>query len=81
MNDGDYTREVRAQLRTRCLNLLTKESFLGLPEAHEQPFPHDEGIFWCDKTGEVLGPDGSEVCSKACAQPGRACFEGPPALT
>lgn len=77
MNDGDYARDVRAQLRTRCLNLLTKEAFLGLPEAHERPFPHDEGIFWCDRTSECLGPDGEEVCVQACAKPGRTCYEPP----
>ncbi len=80
MNDGDYTRDVQAALRKRCLNLVTKESFLGIPEAHEQPFAHDEGIFWCDKTGEVLGPDGSEVCARVCGQPGRGCYEGPVSL-
>ncbi|MDA1193732.1 MAG: hypothetical protein O2894_00960 [Planctomycetota bacterium] len=80
MNDGDYTRSLRAALRTRCAYLLTKEAFLGLPEPHERPFAHDEGIFWCDRTSAVLGPDGSQVCARACGAPGRDCYESPTRL-
>ena len=36
--DGDYTRKVREELRVRCLHLLTKESFLGIPSEHEREF-------------------------------------------
>ena len=77
MQDGDYTREVLDALRTRCLNLQTKEAFLGIPEAHERPMGDDEGIFWCELTDGMLGPDGNDVCAKACGKPGRSCYEGP----
>ena len=77
MSDGEYTNDVRDQLRTRCLDLQTKEAFLGIPEAHERAFEHDEGIFWCDRTSEVLGPDDQPVCAKACGKPGRSCYTPP----
>ena len=80
MSDGEYTNEVRASLRTRCLDLQTKEAFLGIPEPHERAFAHDEGIYWCDRTSDVLGPDGEPVCPKACGEPGRACYTPPVAL-
>ena len=75
--DGDYTRAVRAELRVRCIHLLTKESFLPLPPESARAFEADEPIFWCDRTGEPLGPDGSEACRAQCHGPGRACYEGP----
>ena len=39
---------------------------VGLPEAHEEEFPADEPIWWCERTGEALGPDGSEACRAKC---------------
>ena len=80
MSDGKYTDDVRAALRTRCIDLLTKEAFLGIPEAHEQAFAHDEGIFWCDRTSESIGPDGEPVCAKVCGKPGRGCYTPPVSL-
>ena len=75
--DGEYANEVREELRTRCIHLLTKEAFLEIPADHEKQFEADEPIWWCDKTSEVLGPDGSEACRKDCHGPGRACYERP----
>lgn len=75
--EGEYTRKVHEALRTRCVHLFTKEMFCGVPEAHEEAFEADGAIFWCDQTGEGLGPDGSEVCEERCAQAGRACYEPP----
>ena len=75
--DGDYAKEVRDELRTRCLHLLTKEAFLEIPSDSERAFQADEPIWWCDKTGDPLGPDGSEACRKDCHGPGRSCYQGP----
>ncbi len=74
---GEYTRKLLEELRVRCIHLTTKEQFVGLPEDHEQDFPADEPIWWCGRTSEVLGPDGSEACREHCHQPGRDCYEGP----
>ena len=78
--DGRYTREVHEALRVRCLHLLTKEAFTGIPEANEVGFEADGAIFWCDRSGQALGPDGSQVCARACARPGRTCYEPPVSL-
>ena len=75
--DGEYTREVEHDLRRRCLHLLTKEAFAGLPSQHEEAFAADEPIWWCDRTGEALGPDGSAACQRDCHGPGRTCYEAP----
>jgi len=75
--DGDYTRAVQSELRVRCVHLMTKEAFLALPAAHEREFEADDPIWWCDKSGAALGPDGSEVCRAACHGATRSCYEGP----
>lgn len=75
--DGEYTRAVQSELRVRCIHLLTKQAFLALPAESEREFEADEPIWWCDRTGEALGPDGSEACRQHCHGPGRACYEGP----
>ena len=75
--DGDYRRAVQAELRVRCIHLLTKEAFLALPAEHEQEFAADDPIWWCDKTSQALGPDGSEVCRARCHGAERGCYEGP----
>ena len=74
---GEYTADVRAQMRTRCVNLLTKEVFTGLPAEHEKPFGLDEPLWWCDRTGRALGPDGSAACREGCHAPGRTCYIPP----
>jgi hypothetical protein len=75
--DGAYTRRVEQQLRVRCLHLRTKEAFTGLPSAHEREFEADGPVWWCDRTGEALGPDGSQACTDDCHGPGRSCYEPP----
>lgn len=74
---GEYARDLSRELRVRCVHLLTKEAFVGVPSAHETPFAADEPIWWCDRTGGALGPDGSTVCRRDCHAPGRACYEAP----
>lgn len=75
--DGEYARRVEHALRTRCVHLLTKEAFLGLPEPHEREFEADGPIWWCDRTSEALGPDGEAACAEDCHGPGRTCYEPP----
>lgn len=75
--EGAYAADVRAQRRTRCLHLMTKEAFTGIPSAHEKPFGLDEPLWWCDRTQRALGPDGSAACRDACHGPGRACYVPP----
>jgi hypothetical protein len=74
---GEYTREVEAELRHRCVHLLTKEAFVGIPSEHEQAFPADEPIWWCDRTGESMGPDEAPACRRDCHGPGRSCYVAP----
>lgn len=75
--DG-YRQRVRQALRTRCVHLKTKASFLGLPgpEAVEDPF--DTAVWWCQRTCEAMGPDGSTASPATCEAPGRPCYEAPP---
>ncbi len=75
--DGEYAAQVRRELRTRCVHLLTKEAFTGMPAPHERPFALDEPLWWCDRTGRPLGPDGSATCRDGCHAPGRACYVPP----
>ncbi|MDJ0973511.1 MAG: hypothetical protein QNJ98_03560 [Planctomycetota bacterium] len=75
--DESYRQQVEDQLRTRCIHLRTKEAFVGLPSEHEEAFPADAAIWWCDETGEPLGPDGhaaDEGCHGPCDRP---CFQAP----
>ncbi len=75
---GEYRRRVIAELRVRCLHLRLKEAMTGLPEVAEQEFLANPPACWCDRTGEVLGPDGRAATPAACAAPGRACYDPPP---
>lgn len=72
-----YADDVRAELRTRCVHLRTKEQFVGIPSEHETAFEADDAIFWCDQTSEALGPDGGTACGGSCGAPGRRCYEPP----
>ena len=72
-----YADRIRAELRVRCIHLRTKEAFVGIPAAHEQGFPLDDALWWCDQTGEALGPDGASACHADCHAPGRTCYVAP----
>ena len=72
-----YADDVRNALRTRCVHLRTKEQFVGIPSDHEEPFAADDAIFWCDQTGEGMGPDARTACGTECGVPGRTCYEPP----
>ena len=72
-----YRDQVKADLRTRCVHLRTKESFLALPERNEVRGTTDEPIWWCDLTSEALGPDGSAACHAGCHGAARGCYIPP----
>ena len=73
-----YAERVREQLRTRCIHLLTKEAFVGLPSEHEQEFAFDGAIWWCDRTGEPIGPDGALADADGChGDCDRPCYVPP----
>lgn len=72
-----YADEVRAQLRVRCVHLVTKEAFVGVPSEHEQAFEADGPIWWCDRTSEAMGPDGCAADESCHAPCNRTCFEPP----
>jgi len=74
---GEYRRKVLAQRRVRCVHLLCKEAFTGVPEPHEVEFAANPPMFWCDRTGRPLGPDGSAATEARCHGPGRSCYESP----
>ena len=75
--EGAYAARLRDELRTRCVHLLTKEMYCGAPGPYDQESPVDTAAWWCDKTSEALGPDGSRACSERCGTPGRICYEAP----
>jgi hypothetical protein len=74
----DYAARVRAELRTRCLQLRTKAAFFPIPGSLEQANPYPTAIWWCERTCEALGPDGSAAHPSTCDAPGRSCYEPPP---
>ncbi len=73
----DYPARLREVLKVRCLRLRTKAAYTNFPQAgdHENPFP--TATWWCEKTGEPLGADGSTACPGDCDRPGRSCYEPP----
>ncbi|PCJ67106.1 MAG: hypothetical protein COA73_00365 [Candidatus Hydrogenedentota bacterium] len=61
------------QTRVRlCKHIRSKESFHS-----DQPMVDDlyhSGIFWCNQTGDGIGPDGSCADNEECSST-RECFE------
>jgi hypothetical protein len=72
----DYAKKVREALRVRCVHLKTKRAFLGLPAADEVENPFDTAVWWCERTCEALGPDGSTAHPTSCEKPGRRRSRG-----
>ncbi len=77
---GEYARRVREALRVRCTHLKTKRSFLGMPGPGDAENPYDTAVWWCERTCEALGPDGSTAEPSSCERPGRPCYAPPPRL-
>jgi hypothetical protein len=74
---GSYAARVRRELRTRCVHLRTKAAFFPIPGDDERPNPYGTAIWWCDRTCEALGPDGSAAHPDGCDAPGRPCHDAP----
>lgn len=72
-----YGDRVREALKVRCVQLKTKEAFLGLPGAGREEGRFDTTIWWCSATCGVFGPDGGTAVPAACEKPGRACYQPP----
>ena len=70
-----YRSRLKQLLRVRCLHLCTKEAAMPLPDPDDEENIYDTAAFWCARTTEVLGPDGSAAEPGACDGPGRACYE------
>ncbi len=73
----NYREKVLSELRTRCRHLKTKAAFLGLPDPADVENDLDTAIWWCEKTAEPLGPDGSAAERRRCNAPGRSCYDAP----
>ena len=71
-----YAARVRQELRTRCVHLRTKAAFFPIPGENESPNPFATAIWWCGRTCEALGPDGSAAHPTGCDAPGRRCYDG-----
>jgi hypothetical protein len=73
----DYAARVREALKARCVNLKTKEAYLGMPGPGSHESDVDTTAWWCERTCRVLGPDGSAAHPSTCGAPGRTCYEAP----
>jgi len=71
----NYRSRLRQILKVRCVHLSTKEAVQPLPDPDEVENVHDTAVFWCARTTEALGPDGSSAEPGICDGPGRACYE------
>lgn len=74
----DWAARVREELTVRCTWLRTKKAYFPLPQANDVPSPAPTACWWCARTTEALGPDGSIADPRGCdgAAP-RACYVPP----
>ena len=75
-----WPERVREILKVRCVWLRTKAQFTNFPQPGDPENPYPTACWWCFRTGEVLGADGSSAAPGPCDGPGRACYEAPPGL-
>ena len=73
----DAAESLREVLRVRCVWLRTKAAYLNFPDPGQSENPISTAIFWCNRNGEALGPDGHTACAGDCDRPGRSCYEPP----
>lgn len=61
--------------RPRC-KFLSCKSMLVYGEDFESDPEYQEGYteFWCENTGQSIGPDGGTVSLDECRDPERSCF-------
>lgn len=74
---SDYAARVRTELRVRCVQLRTKAAYFPIPGKSDEANPYPTAIWWCGRTCEALGPDGSAAQPGACDTIGRRCYEPP----
>ncbi len=55
-----------------CKHIRSKESFHSETPLEEDDF--HSGIYWCNMTGDGMGPDGTCADSQDCG-PDRECYE------
>ena len=73
----DALERIREVMRVRCAWLRTKATYLNLPDAGQEENPISTAIWWCNRNGEALGPDGHTAGPGDCDRPGRPCYEPP----
>ena len=73
----DYARKVREALEVRCVHLKTKSVYTGMPGPGDVENDLDTAVWWCQRTCEPLGPDGSPAEPSTCERAGRDCYEPP----
>ena len=56
---------------SKCKYLRSKEMFYETAGSEDERF--SGGAFWCSKTQECFGPDGSTAGKEECV-PGRGCY-------
>jgi hypothetical protein len=62
----------RFQRKDVCKHVRSHESFFSPDPLVEDEF--HSGVYWCNKTGDGLGPDGRCANAAECS-PTRECFE------
>lgn len=72
-----YREQVEAELRVRCVWLRTKKSYFAMPEPSDHESETPTACWWCLKTLEALGPDGSTAARTSCSDGSRVCYEPP----
>lgn len=62
--------------RPRCIHLLSKAMAVH-GEGYEGDPDYQDGVtdFWCLQTAKPYGPDGGDVSTTACCDPGRGCYQ------
>ena len=76
----DYPTRLRELLKVRCVWLRTKAQFTNFPGPSDTENPYSTACWWCFRTGEALGADGSTSGPGDCDRPGRSCYEPPKRL-
>ena len=60
--------------QTMCRRLRSKGMFIEVDQTDPTVEGGEDGMVWCARTQDCLGPDGSTVDVHNC-KPGRGCFE------
>jgi len=63
----EQSTEATSRVEFPCCNLRSKAMYYGGED--------DDGVFWCAKTEENVGPDGQPAGKTECCN-GRSCYVG-----